>query len=1430
MRGLPIVPAKRSIQYLTPEQAAAYHPKPGEVVFANFYHEGKFWIAKVDPDKVDRATMQLESFGKTPAHVHSNLRFTMKDGAEVELYPQTSNPKDAAAPAVKLKDLIVSDEGFSPSGGPWQVGKGLFHDEFALAYRVKSLDEVIYENAIKDTRPVSQFPLCLEQSTCSTLLKNNLAESNSKGLKETYHLFKRNCTSELFRQIDAVTAAGLTGKAKALVGSYGNWVPGWAGKALACRGLLDKKALAETQNLEKEKADELNRVRASYEAHEGASKTIAADEAAALPKQKRVLLIWNSVGVGHLSAAKGIAEQIKTTSPDTVVVLKDIKDFVKSQTKNKLSDKLYWYLVKNHPDMFDKLFRNAMDKGEQVARLADKPTAFNEKNFLKFVKEGNFDTLVSTYYGGAKLTGDLIEKGELKGIKTGWLHTDYFRGFFPRLSQQQNKSFVPHRSLEETWKDWGVHPDAVTTTGMPLPKSLYEPVDKFAFFNEVNKKAEKELGAGNFKPLDPKVKTVTITGGGEGVGEYAAYVRSLAKNAKSDLQIVAIAGKNEKHVKELQEMIKSGELDSLSKHKINLKVLGFIPLNEALSYVKSSDLYITKSGGLSPTEGFAIGKPMIITDVYGGHERDNADLFEKLGLGLVNRKPEEIGKQANLVFDSPDLQFSMSDAQRRFRNDINLQKIVDFVFDDKPLTHPSQAKLIGDLQTTDEAMKRLDFDAPADVEVIMPLEAPKNGEGSPLAIRVKDSVYAYEPGQGPNGTVRKIPLRDFLYGTERPFPGAKSGVDYGLSYLKNSVSVRIRNVDPAKQESLLKALEKPSRADVHDSLGYVTKALSSIGLGTEKSGEVSPKAISSYFDSLVRSVQKNPAYGVDVIQYVQSHSPQGDGVAWQRVPITEPQMSSSSRVTKRLSTYVSNPGLVYENINGGSVGEAAAAKVRSVASNTEKASSVEDMEKSLEQFNRDLKEQKLTVADLDHAYANLIKDMSPAQKNSLAKNKLDELPADLRERAKDYQALQMKVDTALGTMLDHTDNLIKAKLDYVIDETMDVHQIVKQDLLSTMDEKTRKSLKPMMAEIEKLYKEFKDARRFYGQPVDGPTRTIFFRKFFSQVKNLEDQLAQWENKGQVPAEKVGILQRARETLARVFTSLTNLAKLAPDLGRAIRMAILPKASEPGKIDFSSTLNKVGRKVAEVSGISVEVEGREKVPVLSDPKVVNLYTATHRHPANDMMVMSHFMPDDALLFGAGDQFVPGKVGKKMADMLDKREGFVMVGRGSDKPIESAVAQMKSTGSRSLFIYPEGSVSTGLGETRPVREKFSTGLLKRLRDEGYKVNLIPVTYENTDKPLHIGGIGPEGDDKTFHAKIHDPVTPERLEMMLNSGDDQMVNRYLRSVWLQDLPTDENRIAGQLRVSALKKIVPEKLNDARRRAQVQCIQAGLAEGLAK
>lgn len=72
------------------------------------------------------------------------------------------------------------------------------------------------------------------------------------------------------------------------------------------------------------------------------------------------------------------------------------------------------------------------------------------------------DAVLATHYGSAQVVGTLRERGLLAQVKIGSLHTDFFEGYFPRISKRIDRTLLAHPNLEARWLAAGVPPDKVT--------------------------------------------------------------------------------------------------------------------------------------------------------------------------------------------------------------------------------------------------------------------------------------------------------------------------------------------------------------------------------------------------------------------------------------------------------------------------------------------------------------------------------------------------------------------------------------------------------------------------------------------------------------------------------------------------------------------------------------------------------------------------------------------------------------------------------------------------------------------------------------------------------------------------------------------------------------------------------------------------------
>ena len=174
----------------------------------------------------------------------------------------------------------------------------------------------------------------------------------------------------------------------------------------------------------------------------------------------------------------------------------------------------------------------------------------------------------------------------------------------------------------------------VFSTGIPISSR---------FLKEYNKKEIlDELG------LDENKKTILFFGGGEfGLGKTRTVqiFEDLVKNF-DNIQVIAIAGKNEKMKENFENIVKENEKEKY------VKVLEYTNMVPELMSI--SDLVVSKPGGLTTSESLASGLPMIIINPIPGQEEENAEFLEKNGTGIWIRKHNSVYEIFNNLFSNPE--------------------------------------------------------------------------------------------------------------------------------------------------------------------------------------------------------------------------------------------------------------------------------------------------------------------------------------------------------------------------------------------------------------------------------------------------------------------------------------------------------------------------------------------------------------------------------------------------------------------------------------------------------------------------------------------------------------------------------------------------------------------------------------------------------
>lgn len=178
-----------------------------QITFANFWHEGKFWIATVPLNGIDRGIFHTEYLESDipmlkPAHVQ--MRFVMKNNFVVQLVPQAG--KDKAVPPQTINDLLLSIEYMAPRGVEYDLIPGELK-AFKIAYTFFSAQaqvDFVKEDVAAGDGPdtLNQYELKLSGEQLGAVFREAVHESFDYSYDHSYDTLIRNCATRLFNVLD----------------------------------------------------------------------------------------------------------------------------------------------------------------------------------------------------------------------------------------------------------------------------------------------------------------------------------------------------------------------------------------------------------------------------------------------------------------------------------------------------------------------------------------------------------------------------------------------------------------------------------------------------------------------------------------------------------------------------------------------------------------------------------------------------------------------------------------------------------------------------------------------------------------------------------------------------------------------------------------------------------------------------------------------------------------------------------------------------------------------------------------------------------------------------------------------------------------------------------------------------------------------------
>lgn len=345
---------------------------------------------------------------------------------------------------------------------------------------------------------------------------------------------------------------------------------------------------------------------------------------------KKILILYAAYGGGHYSAAKSIKKYLD----DNYDVETEIVDCIEYINKvlNRVTTGAYKEMAKKAPNLWGKVYSNSQ-KGilGHVSSRTNKMMAIKLKNLIK---EKNPDLVVSTHPFSSQMVSYLRRKQKIF-CKLVTVLTDFAPHEQWLIGHEYTDAFfVSNDKMKDEIIKYGVDPQKVYVTGIPLSDRFFETFDKDQIFSEFN--------------LDKSKPVVIFFGGGEfGLGkERTLEVLESIINNLSTYQIVAISGKNKKMNVSFHEL--TDKLD------VNDRVRILEYTNKVPELMSISCLVVTKPGGLTTSESLVSGLPILIINPIPGQEEENAKFLEDHNVAVWLKNDENPNKVIHRLFKDPD--------------------------------------------------------------------------------------------------------------------------------------------------------------------------------------------------------------------------------------------------------------------------------------------------------------------------------------------------------------------------------------------------------------------------------------------------------------------------------------------------------------------------------------------------------------------------------------------------------------------------------------------------------------------------------------------------------------------------------------------------------------------------------------------------------
>lgn len=341
------------------------------------------------------------------------------------------------------------------------------------------------------------------------------------------------------------------------------------------------------------------------------------------PEQPHILFLFSDTGGGHRSASEAIIEAINLEFPNQITT--EMVDLFRQYAPPPLdrAPEIYPPLSRM-PDLW-RLGYHASDGQRRTRIVTNIVWPYIRRSLHRLLEEHPCDLIVSVHPLMNTPILRVLGKREMPFVT---VVTDMVSTHSFWYDSRADMVIVPTENARQRALAMDVPSERIKVIGLPVSEKFCKPSGNTSEMRQV-------LGWPDDLPI------VLLVGGGEGMGPLEKTAHAI-EEAQLPVRLVIVAGRNRKLKNRLEN----------HSWRIPALVYGFV--REMPSFMRASDMLVTKAGPGTISEAFIAGLPIILYSKMPGQEDGNVDYVVEEGAGKWAPDPYDVVNAVQEWLDRPE--------------------------------------------------------------------------------------------------------------------------------------------------------------------------------------------------------------------------------------------------------------------------------------------------------------------------------------------------------------------------------------------------------------------------------------------------------------------------------------------------------------------------------------------------------------------------------------------------------------------------------------------------------------------------------------------------------------------------------------------------------------------------------------------------------